>query len=772
MKNLRFYLLCSFAFFLFHSLVHAQTSNLFSFLESNHLKLVAGISQFDSAYNNRLTTAMEHIFDNNQLQMKTDSSEWLVKIDGCRYDSVLKGFLIKVLFVCTRGQVRQANVALKLKFNQWQCDNYVLMPACAYNGNRFESRRIGYSPKLYDVRDMGVGKPMIISDVPRLNNRPGLSSISVRSGDLSDPVVGIQSPGSKSGVLFFFKPSTQLGDNGIRITESRDRNTAEINLTAPVVREGNRYFIADNQVESQDNPASFNAGDSILLDVGISAFPASDIQSLYNRLFDSRAAFSCEAALTPIFSLSSCFKVQEKKFNEQNFFQEYGYYSVGMRESYSQDWQIGWVGGMISTYPLLFAGDETTKNNVIRNFDWLFPNGIAPSGFFYDSGEKGTIWYGGGKNNSHTQNWHLIRKSCDAIYYIIKQFQLMEKLGIPVKQTWKDGTRQVTDALVKLWETNGEFGQFVNSLTGEIEVGGSTSAALAPAALILAGDYFGNGSFIEVAIASADFMYQKYVSKGITCGGPGDALQNPDSESAYAMLESFIVLYEHTNDQLWLTRAKEMAHQFATWVMPYNYQFPEISLFGKLKMQTVGTVWANTQNKHSAPGICTHSGIALFRLYRATGDERYLKLLQQIAFAIPQYLSHPMRPIPGMKEGWMSERINTTDWLEGIGEMMYGTTWAETSLMLTYIEIPGLYIVPDKDICLAFDHVQCRILKSSTQTLTIEVRNTTKTDADVRVFIENSVKMKQALPENYLLNSKIIRLKAGESQVFNYYKTF
>ena len=237
---------------------------------------------------------------------------------------------------------------------------------------------------------------------------------------------------------------------------------------------------------------------------------------------------------------SACFSAQEEKFNRENFVSEHGYYSVGPRQNFLQDWQIGWTGGMISIYPLLFAGDEKTRGNVIRNFDWLFPNGISPSGFFWDSGAKGTEWFGGDIRKPHTGNWHLIRKSSDAVFFIIKQFMLMEKIGIDVKPTWKEGARGVCDSFVRLWRAHSQFGQFVDSITGEIRVGGSTSAAIAPAALILAADYFCNAGYLEVAEQSAEHFYQKFTRKGLSCGGPGDALQNPDSESWAALIESYM----------------------------------------------------------------------------------------------------------------------------------------------------------------------------------------------------------------------------------------
>ena len=210
--------------------------------------------------------------------------------------------------------------------------------------------------------------------------------------------------------------------------------------------------------------------------------------------------------------------------------------------------------------------------------------------------------------------------------------------------------------------------------------------------------------------------------------------------------------------------------RWPTWVMPYDYVFPTNSTLGKLGVQTTGTVGANTQNKHGAPGICTHSGIALWRLFRATGKIQYLQLLHEIAATMPQYLSHPLHPIDKMKIGWMSERVSTTDWLEGIGELMYGSTWAETSLMLSYIELPGVYIQPDKSFVFAIDHVETQITRDNTKSLTVKFSNPTKAIAKVKVFVESSVQAKIPLGENALYNCLIINLQPGESKELKFRK--
>ena len=143
---------------------------------------------------------------------------------------------------------------------------------------------------------------------------------------------------------------------------------------------------------------------------------------------------------------------------------------------------------------------------------------------------------------------------------------------------------------------------------------------------------------------------------------------------------------------------RETARQFSTWVVGYDFKFPPRSTFGKAGIRTTGSVYANTQNKHSAPGLCTFSGLGLLKLFRATGDRFHLDLLRDIALGLPQYLPHPLKPLGDAKPGWMCERVNLTDWEgpERIGETLKMTTWAETSLMLTTIEIPGLYVQPDQ----------------------------------------------------------------------------
>lgn len=703
----------------------------------------------------------------------TAAGLWEVRLERSASASVAGATDYAATFTLVSGSEPSAAVAVSLLLPWWQRSGYLLMPAAAYAGNRFDFRRIAYSPKLADARDIGPDKPIVISDVPRLNVADGPSLIQERSGALAFPAVGLHCAGTN--LLVITTQENALGDLGINFEELRSGG-AELTLLSPLVRERYKYEIADNMVASPDRPASFKAGDAVTIhftvvsqcsmpdaQCSLPAVQPSTLADLFTLVFTVRDALATAAA-RPRYPFSECYATIERKFNAQNYLPQWGYYSVGMRENFLQDWQIGWTGGMITTWPLLFSANDSTVSHVVSNFDWLFPAGLAPCGFFWDSGEHGDRWYGGDIRRAQTAHWHLIRKSGDALYYIVKQLALMQRRGIALKESWLGGVRGVADAFVRLYDSDGQFGQFVDSRTGRVVVGGSTSGAIVPAALVLAYRFFGCADYLRVAELSARQMFSRYTARGICCGGPGDAMQNPDSESWYAMLESLMLLYETTADPYWLDAATLTVHQFATWVMAYDYRFPADCLFGRLGMQTAGVVFANTQNKHGSPGICTHSGLALLRLYRATGDPALLRLLEQVSRAIPQYMSHADRPVGGMSPGWISERVSTTDWFEGIGEIPGGSTWAETSMLLTAVELPGIYIDTDRRRLAVFDHVDARLVGARR----LRITNPTPYTARTTVVAESAADRRRPWDDSRRYGAAVVELKPSQTKTITY----
>jgi hypothetical protein len=695
--------------------------------------------------------------------LDTGGAVWNITLNAEPIRDRAAAFDLSLRFTLVQGHAEEIGVGIQLEFSNWNTERYVLMPAAVYNGNRFESRPIPYPPILTDPADIGPNVPTIVSDIPRLNLHPGPSRIQQLTRDLATPAVGFQDGGAALGFWLLTEQATRLGDSGIDIEESADRRQAVISLTAPGVRLGERYTIANMHHPCADRGADFATGDSVDLRLRLYFFPAPRVQDLFDTFAKIRADFAGDKELHHHIPFSSAWEIQEEKYNRDNWEETHGYYAVGIRDEFIYShWQTGWVGGLMVTYPMLAGGSPLSRRRALRNFDFVFPAGQDASGFFHGCGKDGQ-WFGDNFRDTSLP-WVLVRKNSDALYFLVKQWMLLEKQsGEAIPTHWLAGTRRCADAFVHLWDRWGQFGQFVDTRSGDIIVGGSASAASAPAGLALAARFFNQPEYLRVAEASAQFFYAQFVTRGYTTGGPGEILQCPDSESAFGLLESFVVLYEVTGAAHWLEKACEQARQCFSWCVSYDFKFPPQTTFGRLDMRTLGSVYANVQNKHSAPGICTFSGDSLFKLFRATADPLYLELIREMAHNLPQYLSRADRPVGGMPPGWMNERVEMSDWLEPVGEIFSGSCWCEVSNMLAYMEIPGLYVQTDTGLICTIDHIEAEWAVNTPRRKVLRLTNPTALPARVKILAETSQAARQPLGQNALWGCRQAALEPEET---------
>lgn len=703
--------------------------------------------QHDYDRYNRIVASDTAVLGAKPASLRVGAAQWRVDVRRNAVPGRPDATDLTVRFRLVAGVADQASVAARIAIPNWDPANFVMLPGAVYDGNRFPSRRLRYSPKLAEPQDFGPDSPTIITDIPRLGLAEEVSQLVVPAGAPTAPAIGLHDPRNQRGWWLLTQQGGGYGDAALGLEESRDRRTLWMTVSAPLVRELHAYRFLDNRAPSWDRAPTLKPGAVVTLHLRLFRFAAPTRQALFDRFADIRNDLTGAGQLAATMPYSVAFATVADKFNRDNWVEAHGYYAVGLRENFLQDWQIGWTGGMLSTYPLLAAGDARTRERVRRNFDWLFASGISPSGFYFDSGEGGTRWYGGDIRKPQSRNWHLIRKSGDALGAIVRQFRLMRRMGMAVDPAWEAGNRRIADAFVTLFAREGQLGQFVDSDTGRIAVGGSTSGASAVGGLVLAADYYREPRYLETAKQLARHYADRFTARGYTTGGPGDALQNPDSESSYALLEGYQLLHEATGDPVWRDLALQQARQYATWLVSYDYRFPAGSAYARLNMRTAGAVYANTQNAHAAPGICTASGVAIFRLYRATGDAALLPLIQPTAHNITQYVPHPDRPIGDSRFGHVSERINMVDW-EGPGTVGYilpMSSWAETSVMMTTVDFPGVYVEPDRGRITVFDNVTARFVDAARDM--VELTNPTRFPARVSILVEDAAERARPLPD-------------------------
>lgn len=672
--------------------------------------------------------------------LKSGRADWMCDLSLlCAEDGILKG---SAIFNLERGAEPCGNVSVTFHFNNWSTGNYVLMPAAVYDGNRFRSVKKSYPPFIHEEDGIGPDMPVTITDVPRLNESSGASQIHLRSGDMSTPCLGVFIPSSKQGVLLLFEHITDYGYTGLKLKESGDRKTAAASLEAPAVRE-RKYTMCSTETAADDAGAAICAGDTIALRFEVVLFDCESVASLFEALLRHRKRMCGTVRMVHGLPFSSAYRIIERKFNETQYNDRYGYYKLcpdGTGGMYG-DWQPGWCGCGMSSLALLYNGNPLSRERANQTVDAVFGILQHESGFpipFLTDG----IRYGDDFCHQKRQNVLMVRKAADLLVFSARHVLLTRRRGESVPPHWLKGLRKMADAFVRLWNRYSQFGQFIDIGTEAILIGGTAAGSMAPGGLALACSALGDGRYLQTAEESARYYHSHYVEKGLLNGGPGEILQCPDSESASNMLESFVILYETTGCRDWLRMAEETAWQCASWCVPYDFVFPSCSTFGRLGMHTAGSVFANVQNKHSAPGFCTLSGASLLRLYRATGDRRYLDLCMETAHNITQYLSRSDRPIPtwdgpDLPPGWMCERVNMSDW-EGrvnIGGVFYGSCWCEVSCLLTYAEIPGIWFLCDTGEAIAFDHVEVTVTDAG-DCWELQIFNPTQFDADVKLLCE------------------------------------
>jgi hypothetical protein len=578
-------------------------------------------------------------------------------------------------------------------------DNYVFIPACCYAGNQFRTLKYGYPP-MFRPGDADVEMQNTITDVPRLEP-DGSGKIEVTTGDAATPCVGVFSKKLKRGILVF--TVQQIDGQNIGLAYEK----GSITLSWPAKREKiyrmTRTF--ENPVPWKDLPAE--------IPYKIIDFCCSSLAEFFRTFFENRKIMGMDSSRPDVMPHERQAVIQVEKFNAMNWDEKLGIYMVGTDRTRFQVWQPGWTGGTLSGYALMRLGGKTEAEREMKTLYFLFST-QGKSGFFEGVIDADGISYGDAFSVEGEDNWHLIRKSADVLYFLFKHFDLMKERNISIPEGFITGAKKTADAFVRLHEKYGQFGHFVDIESGDIIAGGSVSAGIAPAGLARAYTYFGDKKYLVTAEESAERYYREFLSKGFTSGGPGEILQGVDSESAFGLLESFVILYETTHDGKWLDYACECAHYCSSWVVSYNYRFPEGSEFARHGMKTVGSVFANIQNKHSAPGICTLSGDSLLKLWRITKDRLYLELIRDIALTIGQYMSTSEDPIYDwdsnendkkcpdsphiLPEGFINERVNMSDWEDDrcIGGVFNGSCWSETSNLLTLAEvIPELKKITD-----------------------------------------------------------------------------
>jgi len=514
----------------------------------------------------------------------------------------------------------------------------------------------------------------------------------------------------------------------------------------------------------------WKAGDQVTLQMRAWMFDAPTQTAFYERFCAARKDFGISEKPN-VLTFSQAFRLVSEKLEARNWDEEFGYYRHGMDRNSTKltdFWQLGWVTGGITTLPLLLEGTPIMREHAMKNLDFLFTQSPFPNGL-WRAHHDGKVWSSDDPRPPRPGYHVSVRRLGDVLFYGLRQIIVLKDRKIGVPPGWEASVRNLADALIRVWDRQGQLGQYLDIRSGDILIGNTEAGSLIPGGLVLAAEHFSEPRYLGKAGEIARAIADKAIENGFTTGGPCDALAAPDSESAQSLFTSLATLADATESAEWQGRAHDMLRQLATWITSYDFGFPEQSQCARAGIKSCGTVWANIQNKHAAPGLCVSSGESLLRYWRSTRDPLALELLRDISHCLPQFVPHKGRPVGTLDPGVMCERVNISAW-EGEenvgGHIDFSAIWVETAMMLTACEIPGVYARTDTGELVVFDHIHAEWSGEPGTHSALKLSNPTDFDAVVTVLAESGAGLATPLPQEVLRNARRVHVSAhGQASI-------
>ena len=630
-----------------------------------------------------------------------------------RSDGTLAGSLALEL---RQGEARGVFIGLCLQPHMLLKDTYMCFPGYVYDSNNWDER-VKYIPRVCDEQDNKLFIPTFSTSMPA-------GAFMNRS----------------AGLLAYF--ATEQNVDGYDTSFYCDCNDDQIKVTAivPMYRE-RQYKLAtyDGVMRfgfQYDTPvgANLTVGESLTLPFYLAGGECQGIPGMFDDLLNLRRLW--RKPHTHRLPFSRARELVEDNFNEHHWTDDFYYANaamIGVKDEHPQ-LMTGWCAGIMTGYGMLSSQNPICRERAATMIDWLCANGMSPSGFFYGCYQDGA-WIDEPFDPRKDKGlWQHIRLIGDSIFYLFQSYMSEKRSGVE-RANWRDALKTNLDALCLLFENNGEFGLYVDRKDATILDGNCGAGALCIACLARGYGLFGDERYLRVAEAAGDYYYTNFLGRGHTNAGPLDILCAADSESAAMYPEAYISLYEVTGKQTHLNYAREAAALFASWTLCYNGVFPKDSVLDKLKVETAGAVIASVQNHHLGPGAATHSMEALLRIYRHTRDERYLRVLEDIAGGLPQWISQYDGHIDRMLKGMVPEQFNLNDEMnhDRGGLWNISVSWGATNILLAQGDLPGVYADLANRKVAVFDHV-CAGLLPGTDTLALH--NTTDFPMEFRVVCD------------------------------------
>ena len=277
--------------------------------------------------------------------------------------------------------------------------------------------------------------------------------------------------------------------------------------------------------------------------------------------------------------------------------------------------------------------------------------------------------------NIHGGNSWGLRPIPEDLARLMDMLEREKQRGVQHPQ-WLAWGKSFADWLLPLQRPDGSFPAEWGDDGAVSDQSGALSYAPVPFLVKLA-NFTGDYTYKAAAIKAAEYIWKEFGSKGVYQGATGTS-SVADKESGMLSAEAFMTLYEDTQDEKWLERARAAADYAEAWIWIWDIPMPagaDPDLLGwKPGVPVIG---ANIIGSNDVGGVDQYLDWAVpiyAKLYKYTGDEHELDVARVLLHGTKAMLALPGRTYDMAGPGWQQEhwRMNP---VRGIGAHRTWLPW-------------------------------------------------------------------------------------------------
>jgi hypothetical protein len=288
-----------------------------------------------------------------------------------------------------------------------------------------------------------------------------------------------------------------------------------------------------------------------------------------------------------------------------------------------------------------------------------------------------------------------LRNVTEGMCALMRVYQRELKLERPHPE-WIKWVKSYVDWLLLQQREDGSFPRRWIAGSSEVaEPTGSTSYCPVPLLVILS-EETGNPEYQQAAVRAAEYVWDNWTSKGLFVGGTSDNPNITDKEAGMLSLEAYLSLYESTNDNKWLERAKVAADYTESWIWIWNLPMPvdadDAQLHWKKGVPTIGLQGINARGPGGVDEYLDWSAPSYAKLYKYTKDQHYLDVAWILLHATKSMVALPGRQYDMRGIGWQQEhwRLGPGRFGRGVGSHRFWLPWISANHLHSITGFDGL----------------------------------------------------------------------------------